>query len=83
VTGRVISRTPTLLHSAVTIDVGSGDGVKVDDSVLTATAWWPVAGRGLLSQVTLDHRTTPAAISAKVVPTRPGRDRPTSATPKS
>jgi rod shape-determining protein MreC len=69
VTGRVIARTGSLLHSAVTIDVGSGDGVKVDDSVLSGEG---LVGRvasveGSSSQVTLitDHA---SAISAKVVP---------------
>jgi rod shape-determining protein MreC len=69
VTGRVIARTPTLLHSAVTIDLGSGDGVKVDDSVLSGDG---LVGRvasveSSSSQVTLitDHA---SAISAKVLP---------------
>ena len=35
VTGRVIARTPTVWHSAVTIDLGSGDGVHVDDPVVS------------------------------------------------
>ena len=69
VTGRVIARSPTVWHSVVGIDVGSGDGVQVDDPV--------TAGEGLVgrvssvesssAQVTLitDHS---SAISAKVVP---------------
>ena len=69
VTGRVIARSPTVWHSSVTIDVGSGDGVHVDDPV--------ISGDGLVgriasvepgsSQVTLitDHA---SAISAKVLP---------------
>ena len=69
VTGRVIARSPTVWHSAVTIDLGSGDGVRVDDPV--------ISGDGLVgqvasvqpgsSQVTLltDHT---SAVSAKVVP---------------
>jgi rod shape-determining protein MreC len=69
VTGRVIARSPTVWHSAVTIDLGSGDGVAVDD---------PVIGDGALvgrvaavqpgsAQVTLitDHT---SAVSAKVLP---------------
>lgn len=69
VTGRVIARSPTQWRSSVTIDVGDGDGVRVDD---------PVIGDGALvgrissvgpgsSQVMLltDHA---SAISAKVVP---------------
>jgi rod shape-determining protein MreC len=69
VTGRVISRSPTPWHSTVVIDLGSGDGVGVDDPVLS--------GAGLVgriasvqrssSQVTLltDHA---SGVAAKVVP---------------
>jgi len=69
VTGRVIARSPTVWHSAVAIDVGSGDGARVDDPV--------IAGEGLVgqvasvqpnsSQVTLitDHA---SAVTAKVLP---------------
>jgi rod shape-determining protein MreC len=69
VTGRVISRSPTIWFASVTIDVGSGDGVSVDDPVID--------GDGLVgkvaavtpgtAQVTLiaDHS---SAVSAKIVP---------------
>ena len=69
VTGRVIARSPTVWFSDVTIDVGSSDGVEVNDPV--------VNGDGLVgavhavtpgtSEVTLivDHS---SAVSAKVVP---------------
>ena len=69
VTGSVIARSPTAWRSSVTIDLGSGDGVHVDDPV--------VSGEGVVgrissvepgsSQVMLltDHA---SAISAKVVP---------------
>ncbi len=69
VTGRVVTRSPTFWHSAVTIDLGSGDGVEIDDPV--------VSGAGLVgrvaavqpgsSQVTLitDHT---SAVSARVLP---------------
>lgn len=69
VTGRVIARSPTVWRSSVTIDVGSGDGVRLDDPV--------VSGEGLVgriasvepgsSQVMLitDHA---SAVAAKVVP---------------
>jgi len=69
VTGRVIARSPTVWRSSVNIDVGSGDGVHVDDPV--------ISGDGLVgriasvesgsSQVMLltDHE---SAVSAKVVP---------------
>ena len=69
VTGRVIARSPTVWHSSVTIDLGSGDGVVLDDPV--------ISGDGLVgeisavqpnsSQVQLitDHA---SAVSAKVLP---------------
>lgn len=69
VTGRVIARSPTVWQSTVTIDLGSADGVRIDD---------PVIGDGALvgriasvargsSQVMLltDHA---SGVSAKVVP---------------
>jgi rod shape-determining protein MreC len=69
VTGRVIARTPTVWHSAVTIDLGSGDGVHVDDPVMSGDG---LVGRvasvqGGSSQVTLITDNA-SAISAKVVP---------------
>jgi rod shape-determining protein MreC len=69
VTGRVIARSPTIWFADVTVDVGSGDGVKVDDPV--------VNGDGLVGTVAA---VTPSsaqvaliadnssAVSAKVVP---------------
>jgi rod shape-determining protein MreC len=69
VTGRVIARSPTVWNSTVTIDVGSGDGVKVDEPV--------VSGEGLVGQIAsvqggsaqvmliTDHA---SAVSAKVLP---------------
>lgn len=69
VTGRVISRSPTLWRSSVTIDVGSGDGVRVDDPV--------ISGDGLVGRIAAaepgsaqvmlltDHA---SAVSAKVLP---------------
>ena len=83
--GRVIARSPTVWHSNVTIDVGSGDGVKVDDPVISGDG---VVGRiasveGGSSQVMLltDHE---SAISAKVVarPACRAWSSPKSATPK-
>ncbi len=69
VTGRVIARSPTQWRSSVTIDVGSGDGVQVDDPVVSGDG---VVGRIAAtepgsSQVMLltDHA---SAISAKVLP---------------
>jgi rod shape-determining protein MreC len=69
VTGRVIARSPTVWHAAVTIDVGSADGVRVDDPVISGDG---LVGRiastqGGSAQVTLitDHA---SAVSAKVIP---------------
>jgi len=69
VTGRVIARSPTVWHSTVTIDLGSGDGVHVDDPVLSGDG---LVGRIAAvemgsSQVMLltDHA---SAVSGKVVP---------------
>jgi rod shape-determining protein MreC len=69
VTGRVIARSPTVWRSSVNIDVGSSDGVRVDDPVISGDG---VVGRiasveGGSSQVMLltDHE---SAISGKVVP---------------
>ena len=50
VTGRVIARSPTVWHSSVTIDLGSGDGVRVDDPVISgdgSSAASPRSGRVL------------------------------------
>lgn len=69
ITGRVIARSPTVWHSAVTIDVGSEDGVRVEDPVISGDG---LVGRitsaqGGSAQVTLltDHA---SAVSAKVLP---------------
>jgi rod shape-determining protein MreC len=48
VTARVVGRSPTVWYSTITIDKGSGDGVRVDDPV--------VAALGLAGKVT---QTTP------------------------
>jgi rod shape-determining protein MreC len=69
VTGRVIARSPTVWYSTVTIDHGSGAGVRVNDPVIT--------GDGLVGRVTsVTHGTAlvtlitdhTSAVSAKVVP---------------
>lgn len=69
VTARVIARSPTVWHSAVTIDAGSGDGIEVDDPV--------ISGDGLVGQVAAVQRGSAqvtlitdhtSAVSAKVVP---------------
>jgi rod shape-determining protein MreC len=69
VTGRVIARSPTVWFADVTIDVGSGDGVEVNDPVVNGDglAGTVSAVTGGSAQVTLiaDHS---SAVSAKVVP---------------
>jgi len=69
VTGRVIGRSPTVWNSTATLDVGSGDGVKVDDPVISGDGLVGIVAstQGGSSQVTLitDHE---SAVSAKVLP---------------
>ncbi|HEU5063996.1 MAG TPA: rod shape-determining protein MreC [Solirubrobacterales bacterium] len=69
VAGRVIGRSPTVWFADVMIDVGSGDGVEVDDPV--------VSGDGLVGKVSAvtgsSARVTliadnSSAVSAKIVP---------------
>jgi rod shape-determining protein MreC len=69
VTGRVIARSPSVWNSTVGIDVGSDDGVAVDDPVISGDG---LVGRvssveGSSSQVTLITDNA-SAVSAKVVP---------------
>jgi rod shape-determining protein MreC len=69
VTARVVSRSPTIWTSTLTIDVGSGDGVHPDDPVTSGGA---MVGRvssveGGSAQVTLITDDS-SAISAKVLP---------------
>lgn len=69
VTGRVISRSPTVWFADVTIDVGSGDGVEVDDPVVNGDGLVGkvAAVTGGSARVTLiaDHS---SAVAAKIVP---------------
>jgi rod shape-determining protein MreC len=69
VTGRVIARSPTVWHSAVTIDVGSDDSVRVDDPVISGDGLVGLisSAQGGSAQVTLitDHT---SGVSAKVLP---------------
>jgi rod shape-determining protein MreC len=69
VTGRVISRSPTVWFADVTIDAGSDDGVEVDDPVVNGDGLVGTvsAVTGGSARVTLiaDHE---SAVSAKIVP---------------
>lgn len=69
VTGRVTGRSPTVWFADVTIDVGSGDGVEVEDPVVNGDG---LVGKvsavtGGTARVTLiaDHS---SAVTAKIVP---------------
>jgi rod shape-determining protein MreC len=69
VSGRVTGRSPTVWFADVTIDVGSGDGVEVDDPVVNGDGLVGkvAAVTGGSARVTLiaDHS---SAVTAKVVP---------------
>lgn len=69
VTGRVITRSPSEWFADVTIDVGSGDGVEVDDPVVNGDGLVGevAAVTGGTARVTLivDHS---SAVTAKLVP---------------
>lgn len=69
VTGRVIGRSPTVWFADITIDVGSGDGVGVEDPVVNGDGLVGkvAAVTGGSARVTLiaDHS---SAVAAKVVP---------------
>jgi rod shape-determining protein MreC len=69
VTARIIARSPTVWNSSVTVDVGSGDGVEVDDPVIGGDGLVGLVAsvQGGSAQVKLitDHT---SAVSAKVVP---------------
>jgi rod shape-determining protein MreC len=72
VTARVIARSPTVWYSTVTIDKGSGSGVKINDPV--------VDGDGLVGRITeVTHSSAEvtlitddrSAVSARVLPSGP------------
>ena len=69
VTGRVIARSPTVWYANVTIDVGSGDGVAVDDPVVNGDGLVGTvsAVTGGSAQVALIADGA-SAVSARVVP---------------
>jgi rod shape-determining protein MreC len=69
VTGRVIARSPTVWYSTVTINSGSGSGLRVDDPVVTGDG---LVGR--VSQVTPDSAVVTlitdhtSSVAGRVVP---------------
>ncbi len=69
VTGRVILRSPTILYSTVTIDLGADDGVRADDPVMSGAGLVgqiaSVSGGSSQVRLLTDHT---SAVSAKVVP---------------
>jgi rod shape-determining protein MreC len=69
VSGHLIARSPTVWYSDVTIDVGSGDGVKAQDPVINGDGLigTVTAVTGSSAQVTLIADPS-SAVTAKVVP---------------
>jgi rod shape-determining protein MreC len=69
VIARVIARSPTVWNSSVTVDAGSGDGVEVDDPVISGDGLIglvaSVQGGSAAVKLITDHT---SAVSAKVVP---------------
>jgi rod shape-determining protein MreC len=69
VTARVIARSPTVWSADVTIDAGSGDGVRVNDPVVNGDGLVgtvaAVTGGSAQVMLIVDHS---SAVSAKVVP---------------
>jgi rod shape-determining protein MreC len=72
ITTRVVGRAPTVWYSSVTVDAGSGDGVAVNDPV--------ISGDGLVGRITDTTRLTSevtlitdssSAVSARVLPNGP------------
>jgi rod shape-determining protein MreC len=72
VTARIIGRSPTVWYSTVTLDVGSGAGVEVNDPVVT--------GDGLVGRISAVTRGTSeitlitdhtSAVSSKILPDGP------------
>lgn len=70
VTGHVVARSPTVWYADVTIDVGSGDGVAIEDPVVNGDGLVGTvsAVTGGSAQVSLIADGS-SAVSAKVVPT--------------
>jgi rod shape-determining protein MreC len=72
VTTRVVGRSPTVWYSAVTVDAGSGDGVSVNDPVISGDG---LVGRisdvtRFTSEVTLITDSS-SSVSARVLPNGP------------
>jgi rod shape-determining protein MreC len=69
VTGRVIARSPTLWRSSVAIDLGEGDGVRIDDPVISGDGLvGRIASTGPGSSQVMLLTDAESAITAKVVP---------------
>lgn len=69
VTGRVIARSPTVWFADVVVDVGSGDGVEVDDPVVNGDGLVgtvaAVTGSSARVELIANHS---SGVSAKIVP---------------
>jgi rod shape-determining protein MreC len=70
VTGRVISRSPSIWYATIGIDVGSGEGVSVDDPVVTGEGLVGTVSSVTQGGATVTLITDPGGngVSAKVVP---------------
>lgn len=69
ITGRVIARSPTFWRSSVKIDVGSGDGVRIDDPVISGDGLvGRIAAVGPGSSQVMLLTDQDSAVTAKVVP---------------
>ncbi len=68
-TGRVIARSPTIWYSSVTIDVGSDDGVRVNDPVIDGDGLVGSVASATGSTAQVSLITDPqSAVTGKIVP---------------
>ena len=69
VTGRVIARSPTIWYSSVTVDVGTGDGVRTDDPVINGDGLVGSVASATSSTAQVRLITDPSsAVTGKIVP---------------
>jgi rod shape-determining protein MreC len=69
VTGRVIARSPTIWYSSVTIDVGTDDGVRLDDPVINGDGLVGSVASAAASTSQVRLITDPqSAVTGKIVP---------------
>ncbi|MGZ8667239.1 MAG: rod shape-determining protein MreC [Solirubrobacterales bacterium] len=69
VTGRVIARSPTIWYSSVTIDVGTSDGVRLDDPVINGDGLVGSVASATAATAQVRLITDPqSAVTGKIVP---------------